>query len=144
MNYTFYDPTTGEITGTGGSNGVDILSADNRPHIVGTWHPKNYYLDLATMTPVKKPRDPSGPFKKYTFDWNTKTWQIDLDATADLSRKFRNQLLADIDRVNPIWWASLTQSQQQQLQQYRQDLLDVPQQTGFPESVSWPQKPEWL
>jgi hypothetical protein len=46
--------------------------------------------------------------------------------------------------VNPIWYASLTTEQQTQLADYRQALLDVPAQSGFPENVSWPNKPGWL
>jgi hypothetical protein len=38
----------------------------------------------------------------------------------------------------------LTTEQQQQLQTYRQALLDVPQQAGFPDTIEWPEKPEWL
>jgi len=64
--------------------------------------------------------------------------------SADQIRILRNQLLQDIDRINPVWYVSLDSEQQQQLQQYRQLLLAVPQQPGFPESVEWPAKPTWL
>jgi hypothetical protein len=63
---------------------------------------------------------------------------------ADQTRLVRNQLLVAVDRVNPVWWNSLTPQQQQELIVYRQALLDVPQQTGFPTDVSWPSKPSWL
>jgi hypothetical protein len=53
-------------------------------------------------------------------------------------------MLEDIDRINPIWYASLNTDQQQQLIEYRQALLAVPQQSGFPETVTWPVKPTWL
>jgi len=59
-------------------------------------------------------------------------------------RNSRDQLLSAIDRVNPVWYASLTVEQQQELQSYRQHLLDVPQQAGFPTSIEWPAKPTWL
>jgi hypothetical protein len=49
-----------------------------------------------------------------------------------------------VDRVNPIWYVSLGVEQQVALQEYRQALLSVPQQPGFPESVTWPTRPPWL
>ena len=61
-----------------------------------------------------------------------------------INRQVRNNFLLKIDQVNPIWYNSLTQQQQQELATYRQALLDIPQQAGFPESVEWPAKPEWL
>ena len=144
MNYTFYDATTGEILGTGGGSGIDVLSFGNKNYVEGTHDPAKFYLDLHTLQPVAKPRDPSGPYKKYLFDWASKTWQIDQTTTSELIRNFRHQLLADIDRVNPVWYNQMTPQQQQELATYRQALLDVPQQIGFPESVTWPAKPEWL
>jgi hypothetical protein len=71
--------------------------------------------------------------------------QSTVDPTVvDQTRLVRNQLLVAIDRINPAWYASLTTDQQKELQQYRQDLLDVPQQQTFPHSVTWPAKPGWL
>jgi hypothetical protein len=66
------------------------------------------------------------------------------DDYVTLMKNIRNVLLSDVDRVNPIWYASLATDQQQELQAYRQALLAVPQQAGFPESVEWPRKPTWL
>ena len=53
-------------------------------------------------------------------------------------------MLSQVDRVNPIWYASLSAEQQSQLQQYRQDLLSVPEQSGFPGTIAWPTAPTWL
>ena len=72
------------------------------------------------------------------------TPQLDLDALAITQRQQRDQLLSQVDRVNPIWYGSLTNQQQSELAQYRQCLLDVPQQPGWPESVTWPRVPTWL
>ena len=49
-----------------------------------------------------------------------------------------------VDRVNVVWYNSLTEQQKTELQAYRQALLDVPQQSGFPENIIWPNKPSWL
>lgn len=59
-------------------------------------------------------------------------------------REQRDQLLADVDAVvtNPLRWNSLSPEEQQAWAEYRQALLDVPQQPGFPEEIDWPTKPE--
>jgi len=59
-------------------------------------------------------------------------------------RNIRNKLLEKVDRVNPIWYATLTSTQQTELATYRKELLDVPQQSGFPNSILWPSPPAWL
>lgn len=50
----------------------------------------------------------------------------------------------EVDQIsnNALRWASLTAEQQQALADYRQALLDVPSQSGFPHDIVWPNKPE--
>lgn len=43
--------------------------------------------------------------------------------------------------TNPLRWAELTTEQQNDWTQYRTDLLNVPQQAGFPNTITWPTKP---
>ena len=43
--------------------------------------------------------------------------------------------------TNPLRWAELTTEQQNSWTQYRTDLLNVPQQAGFPNTITWPTKP---
>jgi len=60
-------------------------------------------------------------------------------------RNTRNQLLRDnVDTVNPVRYAALTADQQAELAAYRQALLNIPQQTGWPNTIDWPTKPTWL
>jgi len=47
-----------------------------------------------------------------------------------------------IDTMNPVRWESMTQTQRGEWVQYRQDLLDIPQQSEFPTNILWPTKPE--
>lgn len=72
--------------------------------------------------------------------------QADEDARqADFSRYQRNQLLEnEVDPIvtNPLRWAELTTEKQNEWTQYRTDLLNVPQQAGFPNTINWPTKPE--
>lgn len=71
--------------------------------------------------------------------------QEELDALA--AQEVRNErdgiLFKVVDPIvsNPLRWAEMTPETQAAWAQYRQDLLDVPQQTGFPHSVTWPTEP---
>lgn len=47
-----------------------------------------------------------------------------------------------VDTMNAVRWESLTQQQKDDMSLYRQELLDVPQQPGFPENINWPTPPE--
>jgi hypothetical protein len=68
-----------------------------------------------------------------------------LDAIAEEEvRSQRNILLKEVvDPVvsNTLRWASMSAEEQQAWADYRQALLDVPQQAGFPHNVTWPTKP---
>ena len=43
---------------------------------------------------------------------------------------------------NPLRWAELTDAKQAEWTQYRTDLLNLPDRSGFPTSITWPTKPE--
>ena len=70
--------------------------------------------------------------------------QAELDAElADQLRGERDGLLFELDAFvgNPLRWGSLSAEQQDAWAVYRQAVLDVPQQAGFPNDVTWPVKP---
>lgn len=60
------------------------------------------------------------------------------------ARGHRDNLLSELDSIvsNPLRWASFTTEQQTAWANYRQALLDVPQQADFPNTINWPTKPE--
>lgn len=64
----------------------------------------------------------------------------------DNTRARRDGLLTELDKVvsNPLRYDTLTVEQKNVLSTYRDDLLDVPQQEGFPDDVKFPKKPEFL
>ncbi len=64
-------------------------------------------------------------------------------AAAAQVRSQRDQLLLEVDAFvgNPLRWAALTSEQQTAWATYRTALLDVPQQAGFPDTITWPTKP---
>ena len=63
---------------------------------------------------------------------------------ADAARMHRNFLLGEMDSIlsNPLRWNAMSSDDQAAWTTYRQALLDVPQQSGFPETISWPTKPD--
>jgi len=60
-------------------------------------------------------------------------------------RAERDFLLASkVDRLvsNSLRWGELTTEKQTEWTQYRRDLLDITDQSGFPRNVTWPTTPE--
>ena len=72
--------------------------------------------------------------------------QAELDAELALElRALRDyKLVTEVDPLvnNPLRWADLTEAKQTEWTTYRTALLNVPQQAGFPNTVTWPTKPE--
>lgn len=134
--YTTYDPKTGRI--------VNVISdrrlADGLPCIPGTYLASDYYV--RNNRPYKYPARP-GP-GSWRWDVTDEVWLFDAEQTAHQIRQLRDQALARVDRVNPMWYESIGQQRQEQLQAYRQALLDITDQPGFPRQVQWPVRPEWL
>lgn len=56
----------------------------------------------------------------------------------------RDNLLSDLDKLvnNPIRWSAYSDAYKTALTTYRQNLLDVPQQVGFPDNVVFPKVPK--
>ena len=66
------------------------------------------------------------------------------ERTAD-ARKQRDNLLSRFDVElyrNPLYWDELTPEQRKARTEYRKQLMDVTKQSGFPDSIIWPVKPE--
>lgn len=100
--------------------------------------PFDCYLKDGEITP-KGPK----PGLYYVFNYTTGAWELDLNSAEGAALAKRDQLLREgPDRINPLWWASMTADQQQAWTQYRQLLLDVTEQPGFPLEIIWPTKPE--
>ena len=71
--------------------------------------------------------------------------QAELDAAlASEVRADRDGRLTEVDAIagNALRWAALDADTQAAWSAYRQALLDVPQQSGFPHDITWPTKPE--
>jgi hypothetical protein len=67
--------------------------------------------------------------------------QAELDVISAVSvRSARDSKLSDTDVAvsNPLRFAAMSSEKQAEWAAYRQLLLDVPQQSGFPSTVVWP------
>jgi len=70
--------------------------------------------------------------------------ELDMMAAADVRTERAQRLATEVDPIagNALRWAGLSDEQRQAWADYRQALLDVPQQSGFPHNITWPSKPE--
>lgn len=112
--------------------------------------------EIGTVPFTANPLDTSNPSSKKIFDecvageWgDIAEFKPYVPTTEELKqqiRKQRDDLLQQLDSVvgNPLRWASFSTDQQTELANYRQALLDVPQQTGFPDTIDFPVKPTIL
>lgn len=69
--------------------------------------------------------------------------ELDAQSAAAVRAERDMKLATEVDTIagNALRWAALTAEQQQAWADYRQALLDIPQQAGFPHDVVWPTKP---
>lgn len=116
-------------------------------------------VDEATWKLVRKSRSGSyydnntiivKPNRGLYDNWNytTKSWVTDTQAQligeSAENRAIRDKLLAEMDLIvsNPLRWADLSNDKRTQWAQYRRDLLNIPQQSGFPLNIVWPVQPQ--
>ena len=69
--------------------------------------------------------------------------ELDAELAANLRAQRDQKLVEEVDPIvtNPLRWAELTDAKQAEWTQYRTDLLNLPEQSGFPNTVTWPTKP---
>ena len=69
--------------------------------------------------------------------------ELDAELSANLRGQRDQKLAEEVDPIvtNPLRWAELTDAKQAEWTQYRTDLLNLPAQSGFPNTVTWPTKP---
>lgn len=145
MEYTFYNDI-GEIRFNYSGTDPDLQLQDGHSdlnYIEGSFGGDNYYI--AEGMPVIFPTKPS--IYSY-FNYTTKEWVLDteLQLTSEtyIIRQQRDILLKEMDAIisNPIRWNAMTEIERSNWTNYRQLLLDVPQQEGFPLNVTWPEVPQ--
>ena len=80
-------------------------------------------------------------FKEYVAPTQS---ELDAETAANIREERDTILVTVVDSLvsNPLRWASLASDKQTEWTNYRTNLLGVPQQAGFPNSITWPTKPE--
>lgn len=139
INYSIYKVDTGEII----TRGTSTIKEDIYPLLTPE---TNVVFDASTNYSYVENGEivsmPEKPGVDYIFSYTEKKWVKDLDGMEKRALKFRDQLLAEgPDRINPMWWSSMSPEEQQAWSQYRQNLLDITSQTDYPETIVWPIKP---
>jgi hypothetical protein len=122
----------------------------------GFFHPvTGYWQTISTPSAEILAAYPEGTIEVPLQPSNLHTWsgsawvspsqdQVDA-AQAVVVRATRDSILANtVDPLvsNPLRWDGMTAEQQAAWAAYRQALLDIPQQSGFPHNVIWPNKAE--
>lgn len=69
---------------------------------------------------------------------------LTLEEMSAIERYKRDSLLQKMDSIisNPLRWNSFSEEVKSEWANYRQQLLDVPSQAGFPITIDWPVAPE--
>ena len=122
------------------------MSSDNSIMDVEINHPEYGWVPYTINTSVANPSvDRDALLAAIGSDFQAFS-QADHDARiAVVMRGERDyRLTQEVDPIvtNPLRWADLTEEKQNEWSQYRTDLLNVPQQAGFPNTINWPTKPE--
>lgn len=110
--------------------------------------PNGEYIELMYDGPTPTGSTPVPRREAEWFDLVDGAWVINQtrhdEAAAEIIRSLRDKKLRVVDKIvsNPLRWAEMAVDKQKDWSQYRTDLLNVPQQFGFPNSITWPVKPE--
>jgi hypothetical protein len=147
MNYYSYD-SDGNICNSGYclESVFYLYKAEGLTFVQGYADPQiNYVMNgvLSVYTQQELQEKATPPGLGYKWMPQTKTW-VDVDSfqlTEQTVTEKRDKLLYQSDWTQ-IPNNSLTPEFQQQWAVYRQELRDVPQQSGYPFNVVWPTPPQ--
>jgi len=135
MDFIVYN-TTGQIVRVGQCQEIDFLlqANDNENILEGTADVATQYIENGVVTNM-----PERPVGYYKFDYTQKAWVQDYDKADAEQRIKRGRLLKesdwtqlpDVPLTNKTEWAT-----------YRQELRDIPEQSGYPSNVVYPTPPQ--
>lgn len=135
MIYTIYTETTGQIVGVVQTSDITIQLATGQGYVEGVYSDNQYYIENGVA--VAMPTKPTG---FVVFDYETKSWIPDVGQATIYVLNLRLDLLIQSDWTqipnNP-----LTAAKQVEWANYRQELRDIPEQSGYPLNVVWPVAP---
>jgi hypothetical protein len=134
MKYSIYI-NNGKIVKLIDCNNIEQQLSDGELYIDGWFNDSEYYIkdNQAIQMPPK-------PDQYSVFNYATKQWvENERMAIVNVSDK-RQKLLYSTDWTQ-IPNGPLTQQQQEAWAVYRQQLRDIPEQSGYPFNVVWPTPP---
>lgn len=135
MNYTIYADATGQILRIVQTTDIDSQLQSGESYLEGTIDDSAYYISNGVAVAI-----PAKPDQYSVFDFTTKQWvQNQTMAVSDVNLK-RQKLLYATDWTQ-IPNGPLTTTQQEAWATYRQELRDIPEQSGYPFNVIWPTPP---
>lgn len=135
MIYTIYSEPTGQILRVVQTPDIQAQLQDGETYIQGSIDDSAFYIENGEAVEI-----PSKPDQYSVFDFTTKQWvQDETMAVSDVSSKRQRLLYASDWTQLPTY--SLTTAQQAAWATYRQELRDIPSQTGYPFNVVWPVAP---
>ena len=139
-DYTFYDLETGIIT-FNATCSEEVLSSllanTSDSYIEGSYSNIDYYIE--NSLPVLITEKPS---KFHFFNYTTKQWELNLQTAEEVVKNIRNQLLQESDWTDTVSAQTrLGETLYNAWQDYRQQLRDIPLQSGYPLEVIYPEPP---
>lgn len=135
MNYTIYSDATGQILRIVQTSDIDSQIQSGESYLEGAIDDSVYYISNGVAVAI-----PPKPDQYSLFDFTTKQWvQQENLAIADVLPK-RQKALYTSDWTQ-IPNGPLTPAQQEAWAAYRQELRDIPEQSGYPFNVIWPTPP---
>lgn len=137
--YSIYKKDSGQIVLRGTAQFIEDVSKliDDTTNVIYEQSKDNSFVENGIIIDM-----PEKPSDDYIFDYTSKNWIKNIEGIKTKVLLFRDQLLKDgPDRISPLWWSTMTEQEQQSWTKYRQDLLDITTQQGYPESIIWPTKP---
>jgi hypothetical protein len=135
MIYTIYLNDTGEILRTVQTDNIDSQIQSGESYVEGSIDSSVYYIEdkVAVEIPPK-----TSPYA--VFNFTTKQWVLVENLAIAYVLPKRQKLLYSSDWTQ-IPNGPLTQQQQEAWAVYRQELRDIPQQSGYPFNVVFPTPP---
>lgn len=136
--FTIYK-LNGQIIKTGSCAEADLVfNVGDGLYLETASDPSSQYIKNGKLLDM-----PPRPIGEFIFNYDTEQWIFDNESAITKAKYQRDQLLQNgPDRVNPMWWASMSTADQMAVTEYRQALLDITQQPGYPMEITWPDLPD--
>lgn len=138
-DYTIFNNDTFKSILHSNEETLNLNLEDGDQYVEGAFANDEYYIKDGVFLPF-----PDRPDYPCTFDKTSEAWIWNEQASWAQLRYDRDQkLIKEVDPIvsNPLRWAGMSASEQQQYQDYRLALLNLPENTVDPRYPVWPEKP---